>query len=298
MAITIDSAFIEQYKANVIHLAQQQESKLRATVMQESSSAEFFNWERLAPTDAIAKTERRADNDTGNSAAGYYIDDAWDRRVSTPSTFVHLMTVEHEDKVQMLASPESEYAKNQAMAMNRSWDDQIIAAATGDVMIGDHTTVAFPAGQTIGDGTLPISFDYITAVQELFLQNEIDLSVPKVAIVGPTQVRKLMQLTEQTSSDYVMREALQKLSSTGIVANWMGFTWIVSTRLLAPGVGELSCLFYTQEALGLCINQDVFTRIGENPQKLYMIQVFAQYTAGAARVDDSKIVELHVADSL
>ena len=292
MAITIDSAFVEQYKNNVIHLAQQQESKLRATVMQESSSAEFFNWERLDASSAQAKVGRRA------ATSDYYIDDAWDRRVSTPSTFVHVMTVEQEDKVQMLVSPESEYAKNQAMAMNRSWDDQIIAAATGDAMDGDHAAVVFPAGQTIGDGTTPISFDSVTAVQELFLQNEIDLAVPKVAVVGPTQVRKLMQLTEQTSADYVAREALQKLTATGIVANWMGFTWIVSTRLLAPEVGELSCLFYTSEALGLCVNQDVFTRIGEDPSHLYMIQVFAQYTAGATRVDDSKIVHGHFADSL
>jgi hypothetical protein len=293
MAITIDSAFIEQYKANVIQLAQQQESKLRSTIMQESSGAEFYNWDRLAPTDAEAKTGRRQET------SDYYIDDAWDRRVSTPSTFVHLMTIEHEDKVQMLIDPDSAYAVNQAMAMNRSWDDQIIAAATGDVMVGDHTTITFAsANQTIGTGIIPIDFDSITAVQEKFLENEIDLSVPKVAVIGPTQVRKLMQLTEQTSADYVTREALQKLSSTGIVANWMGFTWICSTRLLAPGVGELSCLFYTQEAIGLCINQDVFTRIGENPDKLYMIQVFAQYTAGAARVEDEKIVELHVLDSL
>lgn len=291
MAITIDNAFIEQYKANVIHLAQQQESKLRGTVMQESSGAEFYNWERLAPTDAMEKTGRR------QASSDYYIDDTWDRRVSTPSTFVHLMTVEHEDKVQMLASPESEYAKNQAMAMNRSWDDMIIAAATGDVMIGDHTTVAFPAGQVIGDGSAAISFDLVTQVQELFLQNEIDLSVPKIMVIGPTQVRTLMNLTEQTSSDYVHTEALQRLSATGICPNWMGFTWLVSTRLLAPDTGELSCLAYTHDALGLCVNQDVFTRIGEDPSALYMIQVFAQYTAGAARVEDEKIVHVHVLDS-
>jgi len=72
----------------------------------------------------------------------------------------------------------------------------------------------------------------------------------------------------------------------------------VSTRLLAPGVGELSCLAYTAKALGLCINQDVMTRIGENPAKLYMIQVFAQYTAGAARVVDEEIVHVHVLDAI
>jgi len=292
MAISIDAAFVEQYKANVIQLAQQQESKLRSSVMQESTKSDYHNWERLAATEALPKTGRRQES------SAFYVDDAWSRRVSTPETFVHLMTIEHEDKVQMLADPNSAYARSQAMAMNRSWDDQIIAAATGDSLDGDHLGVVFPGEQVIGDGTAPISFDYITAIQELFLKNDIDMLVPKVAVIGPTQVRKLMQLTEQTSADYVTREALQKLSSTGIVPNWMGFTWIVSTLLEDPGTGEISCLFYCQDAIGLSINQEVFTRIGENPDKLYMWQVFSQYTAGATRVEDEKIVHGHFLDSL
>ena len=313
MTITIDNAFIEQYRQNVIHLAQQQESKLRGTVMQESTNAEFYNWERLDKTEAMVKSAgadpdqvyRRIDNDdvptndpNADPSGSFYIDDTWDRRVSTPTTFVHLMSVEHEDKVQMLADPESEYAKSQAMAMNRSYDNLIIAAATGPALDGDHAEIAFPASQVVGDGTTPISFDAITEIQEIFLSNEIDMTVPKYAIVGPTQVRKLLQLTEQTSGDYVQREALQRLTATGIVPNWMGFTWIVSNLLLAPDTGEISCLFYTQKALGLTINQDVFTRIGENPQKLYMIQVFAQYTAGSVRVVDEEIVHGHFLDSL
>lgn len=292
MAITIDKAFIEEYKDLVIHLAQQGETKLRSTVMNESGKGEAYNFDRLASTDAIEKTTRREESAT------FYVDDAWTRRVAVPKTFVHIMTVEHEDKVQMLVDPESAYAKNQAMAMNRSWDDLIIAAATGNSLDGDGAPVAFPAGQVIGDGTTAITFDAITAVQELFMQNDIDLMEPKVAVIGPTQVRKLMQLTEQTSADYVQRESLQRLYDTGIVPNWMGFTWIMSNRLLAPGVGEISCLFYTKSALGLVINQDVFTRIGENPDKAYMIQVFAQYTAGAVRVEDEHIVHGHFLDSL
>jgi hypothetical protein len=208
------------------------------------------------------------------------------------------MTIEHEDKVQMLIDPQSAYAENQAMAMKRQWDDIIIIAATGDALDGDGSPVVFPVGQTVGDGTTEISFDMITEVQELFLANEITTDVPKVAIVGPKQIRKLMQLTEQTSSDYVQQQALQKLSSFGVVPNWMGFTWILSNRLLAPAVDELSCLFFTKRALGLAINQDVFMRIGENPAKSYMIQVFSQFTGGCVRVEDEHIVETHVADTV
>ena len=290
MAITIDSAFVNQYRDLVIHIAQQGETRLRPHVTEVSLRGEAYMFDRLAATTAVEKSGRRQ--------ATAYIDDAWDRRAALPSTYNHTMTIEHEDKVQMLIDPQSAYAENQGMAMRRAWDDIIIAAATGDASDGVGGTVSFPVGQVIGDGSTEITFDDVTQVQELFLANEITTDIPKVAVVGPKQIRKLMQLTEQTSADYVRREALQKLSATGICPNWMGFTWILSNRLLIPSATELSCLFFTKRALGLAVNQDIFVRIGENPSFQYMIQVFSQFTGGCVRVEDEHIVHLHVADTV
>ncbi len=289
MAITVSNAFIEQYKDNVIQLAQQTFAKLRPHVMEEAGDGKAFNHERLDATDAVEKTARRV--------ATVFIDDVWDRRVSTPRTFTHTMTIEHEDKVQMLVNPESAYSENQAMAMARQYDDLIIEAATGDSLDGDGVAVPFPAGQKVGDGTGKITFDLVTEVQEKFLANEIDMDVPKIMIVGPIQIRTLLGLTEQTSADYVRREALQKLSAYGIVANWMGFTWINSNRLLVPVAGQLSCLAFTKKALSLVVNQDIMVRVGENPSFSYMIQLFSQFTAGSTRVEDEHIVHMHVLDS-
>lgn len=107
-----------------------------------------------------------------------------------------------------------------------------------------------------------------------------------------------MQLTEQTSADYVRREALSKLSSNGIVPGWMGFTWLMTNRLLAPDTGQLGCLAFTSKALSLVVNDNMMSRIGENPSFLYMIQVFSQFTAGASRIIDEEIVHMIVADTL
>jgi len=290
MAITVSSAFIEQYKDNTIQLAQQKYAKLRPHVSEEVGNGKAYNHERLDATAAIEKTARRQ--------ATVFVDDAWDRRVTTPRTFTHTMTIEHEDKVQMITNPESAYTESQAMAMGRQYDDLIIEAATGNALDGDGNTVAFPASQLVGDGSVAISFDLITEVQETFLENEIDLDVPKVMIVGPTQVRKLMQLTTQTSSDYVRRESLQKLSAYGICPNWMGFTWIMSNRLLAPDTGEIGCLAFTKRALTLVVNADIMVRVGENPSYSYMIQLFSQFTAGCSRTIDEEIVHLRVLDSV
>lgn len=289
MAVSIDNAFVEQYKGIVAHLAQQKETKLRNFVMEVDSKGEAYNFDILAATDAVEKTTRRLDT--------AYVDDVWTRRVAQPSTYTHTMTVEHEDKVQMIVDPESAYAENQSMAMNREFDDILIAAATGTALDGDGASQAFPAGQKLGTGIAAIDFDDVTQVLELFMENDIDLEVPKVFVIGPQQVRQLLNLTQQTSADYVNREALQKLSASGIVPNWMGFTWIMSNRLLHSTGTKTSCLAFTQKALGLALNQDVFTRIGENPAKSYMIQIFAQFTAGAVRVEDEHIVHLEVLEA-
>ena len=288
MAITIDSAFIEEYSDLVRQLAQQEETRLRPHVYEVSSGGEAYNFERLGPTEATEKTGRRVDTP--------YTDDIWTRRVAQPKTFNHVMTIEHEDKVQMLVDPQSNYAMSQGYAMARAYDDTIIAALGGTALDGAGNATAFPAGQVVGDGSAAISFDLVTQVQKTFMVNEIMPDLPKVMVVSPYQVQQLMQLTEQTSSDFVKREALQTLTATGIVPNWMGFTWIVSNRLDSPGAGEEHCYAFTRRGVGLAVNQDTFTRIGENPDKSYMIQVFSQWTAGAVRVEDEHVVKLHLAN--
>lgn len=287
MAITIDKAFIEEYEDNVRHLAQQMEARLRPHVHEVSSGGDSYNFERLAATDAVEKTGRRV--------ATVFQDDTWSRRVAQPKTFNHTMTIEHEDRVQMLVNPDSNYAYNQAMAMNREMDQLIIAACSGTALDGDGAANALPASQIIGDGLSPISFDLITQSQEQYMSDEIMPDEAKVMVVGPTQVRKMMQLTEQTSSDYVQVQSLQRY---GIVPNWMGYTWIVSNLLEAPAAGELYCLTYTARGLGLAVNQDTFTRIGENPSYSYMWQVFSQWTMGAVRVEDEHVQLIHVKDAL
>lgn len=287
MAITIDKAFIEEYEDKVEHLQQQMDVRFRPHIYEVASGGKAYNFERLAQTNAVEKTGRRV--------ATVYQDDTWSRRVAVPRTFNHTMTIESEDRVQMLVDADSNYAYNQAMAMNREIDKLIIAACSGTALDGDGVANVFPAGQIIGTGVAPISFDLVTASQELYMENEVYPEEAKIAVVGPTQVRKLMQLTENTSSDYVQAQALQRY---GIVPNWMGYTWIVSNLLESPGAGELYCLTFTSRAMGLAVNQDRFTRIGENPSFSYMWQVFSQWTMGAVRIQDELIQIWHVADTL
>lgn len=286
MAITIDKAFVQQYADIVRHLAQQGDARLRPYVYEVPLRGEAYNFDRLAETAAAEKTGRRQ--------ATTYIDDTWSRRVAQPKTYNHTMTVEHEDKVQMLVDPENAYAQNQAMAMKRSQDDLIIAAALGNALDGDGNNQTFPAAQKVGDGTAVVTLNNILDVNQIFQANDIDPDEPRVLVVSPRQVRTLLEDTKLTSADYMTVKAL---AGNGMVPNFLGFTWILSNRLLTTGAAATladRCIAFTRRAIGLAVNQDTFTRITENPSLQYMIQVFSQWTMGAVRVEDEHIVELHV----
>ncbi len=287
MVNTIDKIYVQTFERNLRFLAQQMETKLRGTTMEKSEQSEKHNWERIGTIEALDKT--------GRLVATPVQDTPFSRRVSTPSTFHAGDSTEQEDPVQMIIDPNSNIVRELGYAMKRKTDDIIIAAATGDALDGDGVNNPFPAGQTVGDGTAPISFDYITEVQEKFMANDIDPEVWKCAVVGPKQVRKLMQLTEQTSSDYVRAQQLQQY---GIAPNWLGFDWINSTRLLSPGAGRISCLFYTKSAMGLQIARDITARVQEDPSVSFAWRLYTFATMGAVRVEDEHIVEGDFLDSV
>ncbi len=294
MGTTQPNVYIQTFESIVRHLAQQEITRLRPHVTERSAQSAQHNWERLGLSNADQKVTRLTPTPEA--------DTEWDRRVSVAQTWHNADSTEQEDPSQMLVDPNSNLAMSLGYSMRRAMDDIIINAATGDALDGGGSPVSFPAVQLIGDGSAAISFDDITAVQEQFMNNDITPDIPKVAIIGPTQVRKLMQLTEQTSSDYVgvnSRGALQQLSSSGIVPNWMGFTWIMSTRLLAdvPGT-DLRLLFFTKRALGLHVPRDINARIAEDPSNSFAWRIYCQFVAGCVRVEDEHIVQLHVLDSV
>lgn len=286
MAITISNVYVQTFETNVRHLAQQSDMRLRRFVTEVATTGEKHNWERLGEGSATQKTAARTATPTS--------DLPWSRRVSLAETWHAGETSEQEDPVQMLVDPNSNIARALAMAMKRAVDDLIIEAATGNATDGTGSPVIFPAGQTIGDGLSVISLDYILQVQELFNQNDVDPDEPKVFVIGPTQQRKLMQLMEVTSGDYQNAKAL----ATGLLPNWMGFTWVVSNRLLVPGAGEISCLAFSKRAIGLQVNRDITARVAEDPSLSFAWRVYTYMTMGCVRVEDEHIVELHIKDAI
>lgn len=289
----IDNIYIQTFERNVKHLAQQYTTKLRQHVINRSTNGNRHNWETLDFSDATDKTT--------SAPATPALDLPWNRRVSIAQTKHTGTVIDNEDIVQMLVEPKSAATENLAYSMNRAIDDIIINAATAAALVGDGSTSAFPAAQTVGDYSTEISFDAITAIQEKFMSNDIDPSQPKVAVVGPKQVQALLNLTQQTSTDFARTAngstPLTNLMSSGIVPNWMGFTWILSTRLNAPAADQIDTLFFCPDALGLQVNEDITVQVAQDPSASFAWRIYARLTMGAVRIQDKKIVRGAFADT-
>ena len=285
MAITIDNVQIETFEDNVRFLAQQKPSRLAGQCMTKQTNGAAHNWERVGPTDFSEKTNSRTatpENDT-----------PWSRRVSQAKTFDNGDTVEQEDIVQMLIDPLSSLTQNLAMGSNRNKDDVIIAAATADALDGDGGLNAFPAGQEVGDYLAPISLDLINEMDMKFYENDIDADEPKCVIISPFQRKTLLGLLEVTSGDF---QGDSMALRNGYLPSFLGYDWIVSTRLLNPLAGQVDCLAFTKKAIGVQMNRDISTRVAEDPSKSFMWRVYGFQTLGAVRVEDEHIVRLKLKD--
>jgi len=147
MSTQITTAFVEQYKSNVFHLAQQKGSRLREAVRSETVTGKAHFFERIGSTAAQKRTSRHSDTPR--------MDTPHSRRKVTMDDYDWADLIDNEDKVRMLISPQSEYALAGAYAMGRAMDDAIIAAATGNAYggVAGGTTVPLPSGQKIVHGS-------------------------------------------------------------------------------------------------------------------------------------------------
>ena len=287
MGQSVENVYIQTYESIVRHLAQQGITRLRPWCMERSVQSEAHNWERLGHQEAIDKT--------GRLVATPEQDYPFSRRISMPSTKHTGDTTEQEDIVQMLIDPNSNIAQAQGKAMRRGQDDRIIEACVGDSRDGDGVAVPFLAAQNIGDGSASINFDIVTAVSEKFMDNDIDPEEEKVMVISPRQARKLLQLTEATSGDY---NAVRPLTAKGYIESWMGYQWIVSTRLQSPAADQEYCFAMTRKAIGMQVNKDCWTRVAEDPTKSFAWRIYAADTRGAIRVEDEHLVRLHLSTVL
>jgi hypothetical protein len=278
------------YEANLRSLSQQRGSKLRQFTI-ERHEPNMHLWDRIAqlPFGATGLNARVSGGATPEVQATI------DRRRTTPAAYDVGHLVDPDDVANVTLDPKSAILQEQANVIGRKFDDIIITAALGATLAEDGTSTAFPtATQSLGSATQPFDFNFITSVNEKFWVNNVPTDEEKVFVIRPNGAKKLLQMTQATSSDYVMAQAL---ASTGYVENWLGYTWIVSNLL--PNVAGLQYYYLamTKRAMGLHITKDIWSRVSESTEKSFAWRVYSAFSAGAVRIEDEHVVRAWVLES-
>jgi len=282
MSVQITTAFVEQYKSNVFHLAQQKGSKLRDAVRTESIVGKSHFFERIGSTAAVKRTSRHADTPR--------VDTPHSRRKVTMDDYDWADLIDDSDKVRLLISPQSEYAKAGAYAMGRTMDDVIIAAATGNAFggVSGGSTIALPAGQKIAHGSTGLTIAKLISAKEKLDAANVDPDEARTIVCSAKQISDLLGTTQITSADFNSVKALVQ----GDIDTFMGFKFIRSERLGTDANGNRQVLAFTNTSMGLALGKDIQTKISERADKNYSTQVYLCMTIGATRVEDEKVIEI------
>ena len=282
MSTQITTAFVEQYKSNVFHLAQQKGSRLRDAVRSETVTGKAHFFERIGSTAAQKRTSRHSDTPR--------MDTPHSRRKVTMDDYDWADLIDNEDKVRMLISPTSDYALAGAYAMGRAMDDAIISAATGTSYggVSGGTSVVLPAGQKIVHGGTNLTIAKCLAAKKLLDAAEVDPDEQRFLICTADQIMDFLNIAEVKSSDYNTIKALAQ----GQIDTYLGFKFIRSERLGQDATPNRQVLAFTKSAIGLALGADITTKISERSDKNYATQVFLSMTIGATRIEDEKMVEI------
>lgn len=307
----IEQAFVDMYSANVMHLSQQEESRLFMYCRQENHEGEAKFYDRLGTSEMKRKEGR-------NSDVVYSTPDH-SRRMVVLEDWYDAFLVDEEDKLRTLQSPESEYAIMMAASLGRKMDEIIIDGALGNAYGGKkgQTAVSLPSSQKIvahdGSGLTGVGLNVKTlrAVRKLFKQNEAIKKGEKLIFAyAAQQADDLLASTEVTSSDFAAVKALVD----GEVDTYMGFKFVETellpfteanvtynkdtgaygsgTGTLTAGEGRRCFAFTANRALLFSSARLLNSRVTEIPNKHYANQVYSAMSFGGTRMEEEQVVEV------
>ena len=169
MSTQVTNAFVQQYAANVMMLAQQKGSKLRDAVRVENVTGKQAFFDQIGATAARRRTSRHSDTPR--------MDTPHARRRVAVEDFDWADLIDAEDKVRTLIDPTSTYAMSAAKAMGRAMDEVMVDAALGTAYTGEtgSTPISLGGGQVIAHGSAGLTIAKLITAKQTLDQADVDL---------------------------------------------------------------------------------------------------------------------------
>ncbi len=300
MSEEITKAFVDQFRANVVHLAQQKVSKLWKYVqLKENVKGKAVFFEQIGRSEMRDVATRHADSPQ--------MDTPHDRRKATMVTSDWGDLIDKSDAIRSLIDPASAYTMSAAMAVGRRKDKHIIDASIGISYSGESgtTQIALPAAQIIAADNVGLTIAKVKQAKEIMDEAEID-DEGRIMLYSSQQFSDLLEDARFTSTDYNTVRALVD----GKVDTYLGFKWErIEARKGAPSAGTASginkhglpynatldvtsCIALSSLRIGLAIGEMETFRVTERADKRFSKYVYAELDMGAIRTEEEGVVRI------
>jgi hypothetical protein len=290
----ITTAAVQQYKANVELLLQQEGSRLRSMVTTGTHVGKAASIvEQFGVATAQLKTSRHEDTPL--------LDLSQDKRWVFPLDYEWASLIDNEDQLRMIVEATSPYARAAAAAMNRAMDDVILTAIFGTNFKGENGTTSetfdttnYQVGVNVGGTASALNVAKLqSAVQKLLLANKGDLSEAVNGAISSYEHDSLLKEIQVVNKDYSNSAVLEN----GRVKRFMGVDFTLTERLNVTSGNRLIPI-WVKSGMYLGIWKDLATEISKRADKSYATQVFICGTFGATRTQSGKQIQVLCDDQI
>lgn len=294
MPDNITVASVQQYKANVELLLQQEGSRLRSAVTNGSyvgKSASIV--EQFGEVAAVLKTNRHADTPL--------LDVPQEKRWVFPLDYEWASLIDSQDKLRMIVEPTSPYARAGAAAISRAMDDEILSKIFGTNFKGENGTTAetfdttnYQVGVNVGGTASSLNVAKLQSViQKLIAAHKGELMEPVWGAISSYEHDALLKEVQVHNKDYGGTAVLVD----GKVRRFMGVDFILTERLNITS-GNRLIPFWVKSGMHLGVWQDMIAEISKRADKSYATQVYLCSTFGATRTQPGKVIQVLADDQI
>ena len=286
MADTQNQIWAQAYGQNIMQLAQQKYSKLLGSVyVKPNVRGKTFFQDQIGEWEMAVKGSRNTQtpNNDPNLA----------RRMGIMVDYHDARLVDRGDELKSISDPKSAYTIAAAQSLGRKIDDVIIAAAIGTSYYGEtgSSSVTCSNVKLVTASTLTMA--EVLAVKQTLDANDVEME-DRVWVAKPEALDSLLNVTQATSADYAAVKALVR----GEIDTWMGFKWIMSTRITAATAvmgSYLQGVVFQKYGVCLAMADAPMVRTDERTDLSYSWQLYYELNIGATRLEEDRVVQVYSA---
>jgi hypothetical protein len=285
---SIPTSFIKTYESNIQLLVQQLETQFRDKVFVKPLSGQKHYVDFIG---TATPAKRLA-----SAAPTVHTNLAHSRSRIMPETYDLSTLVDRNDILRMGTDPSNDYLKAFRAGYNRLIDQLILSQAIGSryaVTTDDETetVTALGAGQTVAEaGTAIMSLAKLRAALQIFNENDVPPEEEKMLGMTPQAITDLLNEPEviDSQANVVALNAIQE----GKIMKLFGFNIFMTNRLPAATANIQDHVAWVRNGVCLGIMKDIESRMSEESQYNYAIQLWMSMDFGVTRMQEKQVVKI------